>query len=806
MSTKWKIISGFVVMILLMGTVAVIGHLGLSNATDSFTEYRRLARLNVSYSDLLANQHASVAAVRLFRIGLDPKLMEEARSLLKANRDLAANAKAFAKREATMNTLIEVEKRAADQIEAISSLEKDLLRVISEYETVQQPAAASFGEAIQELHDEFITTGNSGACLKAGEALTHFSLARSASSRFAYSRTQENAEKAQATLKVVTKDINDLRAMLNSGTERDFFAKAQKGHDIMAETVATMTAAVADAAKQNALLLDMNNKLKTTLNTVSDDVNSQMNTQGPLTVQTNHAAQRGMITVTAVGLILGLLLSVVIILGLIHILSAISRFAGAIADGDFKAEVASREKGEIGDMLTAMRKIPAILHAILGDYQKLEERIENGEMDVKADPTAYKGGFSTLVSGTNAILDRFLLVLENIPSPVVVLNKELKTTYLNAVGRGIAGNDYKGKSCKQLMDREDFGSPADALKQAVESLRPASGETAAHPQGRNMDVSYTAIPMLDHHGKLMAVLQLITDLTAIKQTARAIIKVGNQAASISDRVAAAAEELSAQVEQVSRGSEQERARVENTVTAMTEMNATVLEVARNAGQAAEQSEATKDKANNGAELVDKVVRSINQVNKVAETLQVNMHELGTRAESIGGVMNVISDIADQTNLLALNAAIEAARAGEAGRGFAVVADEVRKLAEKTMSATHEVGDNITAIQQSARSNISEVEDAVKAITEATDLANTSGQALSEIVELASVNSSVVTSIATAAEEQSAASEEINRAIEEINQIVVETADGMTQAAAAVLELSHMAQELNAVMAELQQHQ
>jgi methyl-accepting chemotaxis protein len=179
-----------------------------------------------------------------------------------------------------------------------------------------------------------------------------------------------------------------------------------------------------------------------------------------------------------------------------------------------------------------------------------------------------------------------------------------------------------------------------------------------------------------------------------------------------------------------------------------------------------------------------------------------MQELGSQAESIGGVMNVISDIADQTNLLALNAAIEAARAGEAGRGFAVVADEVRKLAEKTMSATQEVGSNINAIQQSAKTNIGEVANAARAITEATDLANTSGQALSEIVKLATSNSAVVASIATAAEEQSSTSEEINRAIEEINHITGETTDGMIQASAAVQELAQMAQELNRVMGQL----
>jgi len=375
---------------------------------------------------------------------------------------------------------------------------------------------------------------------------------------------------------------------------------------------------------------------------------------------------------------------------------------------------------------------------------------------------------------------------------------------MNAAGRGVAGEDYRGKPCKSIMCREDDGSSSDALKKAVETLRPASGETAAHPRGADMDVSYTAIPMLNHEGKLASVLQLFTDLTAVKQTQRTIQRVAEQAASISNRVAAASEELSAQVEQVSRGAEMQRSRVESTASAMTEMNSTVLEVAKSAGQASEQSEQTRNKAKDGADLVDKVVHSINLVNKVATNLQTNIRELGAQAESIGGVMNVISDIADQTNLLALNAAIEAARAGEAGRGFAVVADEVRKLAEKTMSATQEVGANITAIQNSTRANINEVNEAAKAVTEATDLANTSGQALTEIVSLASSNSEVVASIATAAEEQSSTSEEINQAIEEINRIVGETAEGMVQSSSAVQELSRMAQELNRAMAELQE--
>jgi methyl-accepting chemotaxis protein len=296
---------------------------------------------------------------------------------------------------------------------------------------------------------------------------------------------------------------------------------------------------------------------------------------------------------------------------------------------------------------------------------------------------------------------------------------------------------------------------------------------------------------------------LLTDLTDIKRAQRTIKDVASRAAEVANRVASASAQLAVRVKEVSHGAETQRGRVESTASAMTEMNSTVLEVARNAGQASEQSEMTRAKAHNGADLVNQVVQSINRVNTVAITLQSNMRELGGQAESIGGVMNVISDIADQTHLLALNAAIEAARAGEAGRGFAVVADEVRKLAEKTMSATHEVGANISSIQNSARTNIEEVEAAVRSITEATGLANSSGNALVEIVDLASANSSVVASIATAAEEQSATSEEINRAIEEINQIASSSADGMAESSTSVQELSRMAQELRLIMEQLQ---
>ena len=172
-----------------------------------------------------------------------------------------------------------------------------------------------------------------------------------------------------------------------------------------------------------------------------------------------------------------------------------------------------------------------------------------------------------------------------------------------------------------------------------------------------------------------------------------------------------------------------------------------------------------------------------------------MTALTGQAQAISRIMEVISDIADQTNLLALNAAIEAARAGEAGRGFAVVADEVRKLAEKTMHSTTDVGEAIQSIQSSTARNMDQVDRAVETIRRATNSINQSGTALGEIVVMADNTADQVRAIAVASEQQSASSDEINRAVTQVNVIAGETAKAMQEAAGAVSSLTGEARTL-----------
>jgi methyl-accepting chemotaxis protein len=279
-------------------------------------------------------------------------------------------------------------------------------------------------------------------------------------------------------------------------------------------------------------------------------------------------------------------------------------------------------------------------------------------------------------------------------------------------------------------------------------------------------------------------------------------QAGERLAAIAGKMQTSAGQLIDNIQHAGDGADAQRARAEANAAAMEEMNSTVLEVARNAGAAASSAEETRSNAAQGAEIVTGVVQAIGEAARKTTSLKNDLNQLGTQADGIGQIMNVITDIADQTNLLALNAAIEAARAGEAGRGFAVVADEVRKLAEKTMQATKEVGDAVKAIQAGTHGSIQGMEEASVSVDKSTEMVQRAGASLQTIVAIAESTADRVRSIATASEEQSAASEEITQGTTEINRIAEETTALMRRANDEMDALRLLVDEIQRLVNEL----
>ncbi|MFW5501145.1 MULTISPECIES: methyl-accepting chemotaxis protein [unclassified Maridesulfovibrio] len=795
-----KIATGFGLILVLLAITAGQGVLKLTESSDGFSEYRALARQTNLTGRIQANMLLTdMNAITYMHSGTDNSLKQyyEKISILQKFIQEAEN-----------------EMNSPERIKLVKEIEHEVAtyeKTFNQFLSAKKKEKASINQANE--NGEVLVKGLETLLQNANERQDSFLIAMVQKSRAALfearlanfkSQHKDDADKAIYLLGEFAKSIGEIQNVLYSPADLGLINElTDNNKQYVLHTKKIIEANIEQiAAKQKLdtlgpITAEHIEDLKLSIMETQDDLGPKMQTAIAFAVD-------NMTLMSGLTLLVGAILAFFIARSITRPLSKARIYVQELAQGNLDAEIAVNQKDEVGMICKDMAQVGSTLNNVMTEIDTAITGIEEGRIDSQADSSEFKGSFAELINRTNLAMNVMRSFIDSVPMPVMTIDREMNILFMNKPGTKLLGRsleDLKKDKCSKALNTTDCGTDKCGCAKAFISRKPENGSTSITTPDGKLDMDYFGVP-IEKDGEVVGAIEVILDQTAIREAQRKMQDVAERTQAISEQLSSASEELAAQVEQISNGSEIQHERITETATAMEQMNSTIMEVARNASSASGKSMEAKQQAEEGAEIVSQSVRSITEVSTIAGDLRTNMENLVKQTESIGTVMDVISDIADQTNLLALNAAIEAARAGEAGRGFAVVADEVRKLAEKTMTATHEVGSNVESIQLAMRTNMQAVENAVSAVEQTTELAAKSGSSLEAIVSTVEYSASQVEGIATASEEQSSASEQINSAISEINNITRETTEGIQQSAKAVQELAVMSSELTDLISEL----
>ncbi len=502
-----------------------------------------------------------------------------------------------------------------------------------------------------------------------------------------------------------------------------------------------------------------------------NQINTQLNNYAAAINTNIEETQYNAVLYTIIGAIIGTLsflaLSFIMVPALRRPLREMSNIVREFSLGDYETNFTSTTKDEIGDLYESLKVFRE------GQLEKIHaaEQIAAGVI-VKVKPASDKDSLAHAFNKEVEILED--LITE--ANKLIEANKQGNLKLRSDVTK-FSGNWQK------LI--EGMNSILDTV---VASLNETFSVLTAVAHG-----DLTQKVKSEYKGYYNDVKQNVNIL--VESLSGAMSEVAQSASSVAE----ASSEISSSAEELAAGAQEQMQQAKEVATSVEEMTRTILDNTKNASFAADAAKEAGKKANEGGAVVETTIKGMMKIATVVEKSAAVLKALGQSSDQIGEIIQVIDEIADQTNLLALNAAIEAARAGEQGRGFAVVADEVRKLAERTTKATKEIASMITQIQRDANDAVTSMNEGIVEVEKGKELANRTEIVLKEIIQGAVKVSDVVGQVAAASEEQAAAAEQIGKNIEGINNVTQQSGYGTQQIAKSSEELNSLTDNLQTLL-------
>jgi methyl-accepting chemotaxis protein len=493
-------------------------------------------------------------------------------------------------------------------------------------------------------------------------------------------------------------------------------------------------------------------------------------------------------------------------------LNMAAEYVDRIAKGDIPSKITDNYNGDFNEIKNNLNTCIDAIKLLITDVNLLAGSAVEGKLNTRAEASRHFGDFRRIIEGMNGTLDAVVTPLKIASSYIENMSKKNLVITIKEEFKGDF-NELK-ENLNQTIESiqlliEDGNMLATAAIDGNLSVRADIsrhvGEYRKIINGFNKTIDALLAPVTEGVATLEKMAQgdltnrIVSDFkgdhqqikNSINMVADSLSKALSDVSEAIGATASASSQISSSTEEMAAGANEQTRQTTEVAGGVEEMTRTILENTKNVSLAAETAKDAGHKAKEGGKVVNETIEGMNKIAEVVRKSAETVQELGKSSDQIGEIVQVIDDIADQTNLLALNAAIEAARAGEQGRGFAVVADEVRKLAERTTKATKEIATMIRQIQKDTSNAVISMNEGTNEVEKGKSLANKAGESLEEIIKGAEKVVDIVTQVAVASEQQSTAAEQISKNIEAISTVTQESASGTQQIARAAEDLNKL---------------